>query len=369
MKDVDIASITTVQQLGKQINYTNEDFYNFAKQADLTGDILQQYKDYTANATQSTSQFAASLKNIAASALPILAISIIIQLVQAGWDTLNVTVEEQEAKVNSLQAAYQNLQAEYEQLSSKQDLTDAEQKRLAYLERRLELDERILKAEEHQLFEEKTGRKFTDRFDSDNYYTKYQQDTNWNKWGILSSLSPEYQKSYGHLSEFYAQKMADIKAAQESIDAWTESSSHLEEGSGEWNLYQTSIDAARNRQAGAIKELSENEDQLIINLGDYADVIGDLETQLDFGSLNDEDTKNARELLQLYKARYEYTQLMIDSIQKLNGTYQETRTVLQQIDKTYGGGYSDGIAADLNRTQEQKNFRVFSHSLLSLIHI
>lgn len=157
--------------------------------------------------------------------------------------------------------------------------------------------------------------------------------------------------------------MADIKAAQESIDAWTESSSHLEEGSGEWNLYQTSIDAARNRQADAIKELSENEDQLIINLGDYADVIGDLETQLDSGSLNDEDTKNARELLQLYKARYEYTQLMIDSIQKLNGTYKENLTVLQQIDREYGGGYSDGTAADLNRTQEQKNFRVFSHSL------
>ena len=354
---------TTSESLGNKIGYTNEEFFKFAKQADLTGDILQQYKDYTANASISTSQFAATLKNIAANALPILAISTIIQLVQAGWDTLNVTVEEQEAKVNSLQAAYQNLQSEYEQLSGKQDLSEAEKKRLSYLERRLELDERILKAEEHQLFKEKTGQKFTDRFDSDNYYTKYQQDTRWDKWGLLSSFSPEHLKSYGHLSDLYAQKMADIKAAQESIDAWTESSSHLEEGSGEWNLYQTSIDAARNRQADAIKELSENEDQLIINLGDYADVIGDLETQLDSGSLNDEDTKNARELLQLYKARYEYTQLMIDSIQKLNGTYKENLTVLQQIDREYGGGYSDGTAADLNRTQEQKNFREFSHSL------
>lgn len=187
LENQNLANISNANELGQIIGYTNEEFFKFAKQADLTGDILQQYKDYTANATQSTSQFAASLKNIAASALPILAISIIIQLVQAGWDTLNVTVEEQEAKVNSLQAAYQNLQSEYEQLSNKQDLTDAEQKRLAYLERRLELDERILKAEEHQLFEEKTGRKFTDRFDSDNYYTKYQQDTRWDKWGLLSS--------------------------------------------------------------------------------------------------------------------------------------------------------------------------------------
>ncbi len=187
LENQNLANISNANELGQIIGYTNEEFFKFAKQADLTGDILQQYKDYTANATQSTSQFAASLKKIAASALPILAISIIIQLVQAGWDTLNVTVEEQEAKVNSLQAAYQNLQSEYEQLSSKQDLTDAEQKRLSYLERRLELDERILKAEEHQLFKEKTGQKFTDRFDSDNYYTKYQQDTRWDKWGLLSS--------------------------------------------------------------------------------------------------------------------------------------------------------------------------------------
>ncbi|MDE5717875.1 MAG: hypothetical protein K2I53_09735, partial [Lachnospiraceae bacterium] len=276
---------------------------------------------------------------------------------------LNVTVEEQEAKVNDLRTAYQNLQSEYEQLSGKQDLTEAEKKRLSYLERRLELDERILKAEEHQLFEEKTGKKFTDRFDEDNYYTRYQKDTNGNKWDILSGIATFDRESYGYLSEVYSQKLAEIKAAEESIDAWTESSSHLEEGSDEWNLYQSSIETARNRQTEAIKKLSENEDQLIINLGGYSDVIGDLETYLDSGDLNDEDTKNAKELLRLYKARYEYTQLMIDSIQKLNGTYKENLTVLQQIDREYGGGYSDGTAADLNRTQEQKNFREFSHSL------
>ncbi len=354
---------TTSESLGNKIGYTNEEFFKFAKQADLTGDILQQYKDYTANASISTSQFTATLKNIAANALPILAISTIIQLVQAGWDTLNVTVEEQEAKVNSLQAAYQNLQSEYEQLSGKQDLSEAEKKRLSYLERRLELDERILKAEEHQLFEEKTGKKFTDRFDEDNYYTRYQKDTNWNEWGILSGFITPNKNSYGYLSELYSKKMADIKATQEEIDTWTKYRNAVEEGSDDWNVYQSNIDFAQSRQTDAIKKLSENEDQLIINLGGYADVIGDLETYLDSGDPNDEDTKNARELLRLYKARYEYTQLMIDSTQKLNGTYQETRTVLQQIDKTYGGGYSDGTAADLNRTQEQKNFRVFSHSL------
>ena len=350
---IDVSSIKTA----------DTSFKNFLNTWNGTGNIAQQYQQHLANASTSTAHFAATLKNIAANALPILAISTIIQLVQAGWDKLNVTVEEQEAKVNSLQAAYQNLQSEYEQLSGKQDLSEAEKKRLSYLERRLELDERILKAEEHQLFEEKTGKKFTDRFDEDNYYTRYQKDTNWNEWGILSGFITPNKNSYGYLSELYSKKMADIKATQEEIDTWTKYRNAVEEGSDDWNVYQSNIDFAQSRQTDAIKKLSENEDQLIINLGDYADVIGDLETQLDSGSLNDEDTKNARELLQLYKARYEYTQLMIDSIQKLNGTYKENLTVLQQIDREYGGGYSDGTAADLNRTQEQKNFRVFSHSL------
>ena len=194
-------------------------FKNFLETWGGTGDIAQQYQQHLASASLSTSQFAATLKNIATNALPILAISAIIQLVQAGWDALNVTVEEQEAKVNSLQAAYQNLQSEYEQLSGKQDLTEAEKRRLSYLERRLELDERILKAEEHQLFEEKTGKKFTDRFDEDNYYTRYQKDTNGNKWDILSGIATFDKKSYGYLSEVYSQKMAEIKAAEESIDA------------------------------------------------------------------------------------------------------------------------------------------------------
>ncbi len=276
---IDVSSIKTA----------DTSFKNFLNTWNGTGNIAQQYQQHLANASTSTAHFAATLKNIAVNALPILAISAIIQLVQAGWDALNVTVEEQEAKVNNLQTAYQNLQSEYEQLSGKQDLTEAEKKRLSYLERRLELDERILKAEEHQLFEEKTGKKFTDRFDEDNYYTRYQKDTNGNEWGILSGFITPNKNSYGYLSELYSKKMADIKATQEEIDTWTKYRNAVEVGSDDWNVYQSNIDFAQSRQTDAIKKLSENEDQLIINLGGYADVIGDLETYLDSGDPNDED--------------------------------------------------------------------------------
>ncbi len=157
----------------QSIGNTDKELLNFLSDVDNNKHKISDIDSYMQSASTSTAQFTATLKNIAVNALPIFAISAAIQLVQAGWDALNVTVEEQEAKVNSLQTAYQDLQSEYEQLSGKQDPTDAEKDRLSYLERRLELDERILKAEKSQLFDEKTGDKFTDLFDPENMETQY----------------------------------------------------------------------------------------------------------------------------------------------------------------------------------------------------
>ena len=173
---------------------------------------IEDVDTYMQSATQSTSQFSTTLKNIAVNALPILAISAIIQLAQAGWDALNVTVEEQDAKVNNLQAAYQNLSSEYEQLSGKQDLTEAEKNRLSYLERRLALDERILKAEKSQLFEEKTGSKFTDLFDKDNLETQYKKEMAGTdgEWNLLSGFT-QNRDGYAYLSGLYERKLDGIR--------------------------------------------------------------------------------------------------------------------------------------------------------------
>lgn len=104
----------------------------------------------------------ATLLNTALNAGILLLASFAVEGVIKAWDAVNVTVEEQAAKVNDLKDSYEGIKSEYDSLSQKQDITDAEKRRVEYLERRLELDERILKAEEHQLFEEKTGTKFTD---------------------------------------------------------------------------------------------------------------------------------------------------------------------------------------------------------------
>ena len=318
------------------------------------------------NAATKGSQFATTLTNIAANALPILAISAAIQLVQAGWDALNVTVEEQEAKVSSLQAAYQNLSSEYEQLSGKQDPTDAEKNRLSYLERRLELDERILKAEKSQLFDEKTGDKFTDLFDPENMETQYKKEMagSGSEWNFLSGFA-QNRDGYAYLSGLYERKMEDIQASQQQIEEWTKYRDAVEEGSDAWNIYQSNIDSAQNRQTDAIDTLSEKEDQLVINLGKYADNMEYLEEQLASDNLTDSQTKTAQEQLAKWKSLYENTQLMIDTIQKLNGTYEDPLTALQQIDDKYGGGRSDAPSSDSGRTQEEKNFRKFSHYLNS----
>ena len=350
----------------QSIGNTDKELLNFLSDVDNNKHKISDIDSYMQSASTSTAQFTATLKNIAVNALPIFAISAAIQLVQAGWDALNVTVEEQEAKVNSLQTAYQDLQSEYEQLSGKQDPTDAEKNRLSYLERRLELDERILKAEKSQLFDEKTGDKFTDLFDPENMETQYKKEMagSGSEWNFLSGFALD-RDGYAYLSGLYERKMEDIQASQQQIEEWTKYRDAVEEGSDAWNIYQSNIDSAQNRQTDAIDTLSEKEDQLVINLGKYADNMEYLEEQLASDNLTDSQTKTAQEQLAKWKSLYENTQLMIDTIQKLNGTYEDPLTTLQQIDDKYGGGRSDAPSSDSERTPEEKNFRKFSHYLNS----
>lgn len=269
------------------------------------------------------------------------------------WDTLNVTVEEQQAKVDELKSSYESLQSEYDTLSQKQDVTDAEKHRLEYLERRLELDERILKAETQQLFDEKTGNKITDYFDEDNLNTQYAGEMNFrnNKDG------------YAYLKQYYSNQVDDIKSIKEKIAYYKELQVEFAEGSLEFQSYQSSIDAWQEKETKALENLSGKESQLTINLGNYADNIEYLQEQLDSGNLTSEQEAIAKEQIQNWQELYNHTELMIASIQKMNGTYEDTLSILDEINKKYGGGYSDGAAARVNRSDGQQEFLDWSHTL------
>ena len=336
-KDVDPSSLNQGWvAYAQSIGNTDKELLKFLSDVDNNKRQISDIDTYIQSATQSTSQFATSLKNIAVNAGSILLINLVIQAGMLAWDNLNVTVEEQESKVNSLQAAYQNLQSEYEQLSSKQDLTDAEQKRLSYLERRLELDERILKAEEHQLFEEKTGTKFTDWFDKDNYNVQYAGET------TLDRINTN-PNNYAFLSKLYDQKMDDIKATQEQIAEWTKYRDTVAESSDAWNVYQSHIDDAQNRQTAAMKDLEDGADKMTINLGKYADNIQYFEECLASGDLNDEDTAIAEEHFKNWQELYHSTEKMLSDIQKLNGTYDDTN---DRVAKSIRSIYDDHGSAD-----------------------
>ena len=53
-------------------------------------------------ASSATSKFAATLKTVAANMAIMLAIDLVIKGVAKAWDTLNVTVEEQQQRVDEL---------------------------------------------------------------------------------------------------------------------------------------------------------------------------------------------------------------------------------------------------------------------------
>ena len=322
-------NIASAEHLGKRIGYTNEEFFKFAKQADLSGDVVQQYKDYMNQASSANAKFTASLKSVAANMAIMLAVNVAIKAASKLWDTLNITVEEQEEKISELSSSIETLQSEYNELSQKQDVTDAEKRRLEYLERRLELDERILKAEQAQLFDEKTGSKFTDLFDKDNLHTQY-----------LGEMNYQNKDGYAGLKFKYDNRTEDITKVQDQISEWKKLQSTVEEGSKAWDEYQKRIDNAQNKETKYIDQLSEQENQLTINLGKYADNIEYLQSQLDSGNLTEDQTATAKEQLSQWQQMYDTVELMITDIQKLNGTYDDSA---EQITKKYIG--------DLNRAK------------------
>lgn len=280
-----------------------------------------------------------------------LAINIAIKGLVKLWDTVNETVEEQEQKISELSSSIETLQSEYDELFQKQDITDAEKRRLEYLERRLELDKRILKAEQAQLFDEKTGNKFTDLFDKDNLHTQYLKEMNFRNKGSMADLNLEYNYQMNNLDNIHEQ-IAKLKELQATV----------EEGSNQWQYYQNSIDAALNQETKYIDKLSESESQLTINLGKYADNIEFLQSQLDTGKLTKDQTTTAKEQLKVWQNLYDETDAMITQIQKLNGTYDDTadrvaRKYNAELNKakTYLGGYdySNTGASSTNETGMQ----------------
>lgn len=149
-----IFSAKTAEDLGKQIGYTDQKFFEFAKQADLSGDLLQQYTDYMKFGTSAAKKFGAAIKSIGANMAIMLAINLVATFAYKAWDNFAHAAENAKEEMDEAVAAYEENKSELEsinkeleknkklieELSSKENLTYAEE---AELQRLIDINEQL----------------------------------------------------------------------------------------------------------------------------------------------------------------------------------------------------------------------------------
>lgn len=144
---ITIFDATTAEALGKQIGYTDQKFFEFAKQADRSGDLLQQYTDYMKFGTSAAKKFSAAIKSIGANMAIMAIINLVTTVAYKVWDHFahadeNATeamdeavasYEENKSELESINKELEKNKKLIEELSSKENLTYAEENELQKL--------------------------------------------------------------------------------------------------------------------------------------------------------------------------------------------------------------------------------------------
>lgn len=137
----------TAEELGEQIGYTDQKFFEFAKQADLSGDLLQQYTDYMKFGTSAAKKFGAAIKSIGANMAIMAIINLVTTVAYKVWDHFAHAAENATEAMDEAVASYEENKSELEsinkeleknkklieELSSKENLTYAEENELQKL--------------------------------------------------------------------------------------------------------------------------------------------------------------------------------------------------------------------------------------------
>ena len=128
LKFVNMDTISSMDDLGKATGYTNESFYEFAKTADTSGDLVAQYQthlDKTAKSTSKLSGVTSALKSFGKSVLSMganmlagMAIGAAISGVVALIDHVIVTYDELQNKFQESQSKYDSAKSELSSVQS-----------------------------------------------------------------------------------------------------------------------------------------------------------------------------------------------------------------------------------------------------------
>lgn len=154
LKNVTSDDFNSIERLSQALRTTNKDFLEFAKQADLSGDLVQQYTDYMKFGTSAAKKFGAAIKSIGANMAIMLAINLVATFAYKAWDNFAHAAENAKEEMDEAVAAYEENKSELEsinkeleknkklieELSSKENLTYAEE---AELQRLIDINEQL----------------------------------------------------------------------------------------------------------------------------------------------------------------------------------------------------------------------------------
>ena len=107
LKNVTSDDFNSIERLSQALRTTNKDFLEFAKQADLSGDLVQQYTDYMKFGTSAAKKFGAAIKSIGANMAIMLAINLVATFAYKAWDNFAHAAENAKEEMDEAVAAYE----------------------------------------------------------------------------------------------------------------------------------------------------------------------------------------------------------------------------------------------------------------------
>lgn len=285
LKGFNIQSVNSVEELKNAIGYATDDFYKFAKSADLSGDVMQQYKKHINPLPSAIGKITTSLKALATSAAIMFALSAVIKVVSAAWDKFNTTVVEAEEDLKETQSTITSLKEQIKELESldANSLTQGQRDKLENLKEQLEVQKQLEQIEKRRLARETIGNgNFADYFDEDSYKNNKSklhnitEDANYN----LNSVSGTFTSRQAYISSLNEQ-LANTKGLTEK---------QVEE------LENNLIEA--NRQQNISREtILGIQEKLITNKADIQSWMSKIQTYIDEGYVVGSDLTRANEII------------------------------------------------------------------------
>lgn len=217
------------------------------------------------------------------------------------WDDYNVTVEETNQKLEEINEKIKTLNSELEELYNTDNKTSVEDKRIAQLERELEIQQELYEIEQKRKYENLVGTHWTDYFDEDSLAKKWLKEQD------------------GNVSGTYKDLYYDSKANKKKLD---EQLANLQKDNPNANYTDLQLLAESNDQ---LKKLFDDQEEIyeqaLQNSSDYWESYTSAKEASESRYLSGTSLERAKEQTNNFRQLYEDNLLLMETIQKQNGTF------------------------------------------------